>query len=82
MAVNQKKLKKEIPSYVHAHRVKSGLTQLQLARLAGVGKTAVFDIEHGKQTVRLETLLRVFDALNIEVKLTSPLIDAMKELEA
>lgn len=54
-------------------RKKSGLTQIELARLAGVGKTAVFDIEKGKSTIRLATLLRVLEVLNIRVSLHGPL---------
>lgn len=42
---------------VRSHRRKAGLSQAGLARLAGVGKTVVFDIERGKETVRLKTLL-------------------------
>jgi HTH-type transcriptional regulator / antitoxin HipB len=37
------------------HRKKSKLTQRQLADLAGVGKTVVFDIEKGKETVQLNS---------------------------
>ncbi|MBZ0266729.1 helix-turn-helix domain-containing protein [bacterium] len=58
------------------HRRRAGLTRVQLAELAGVGKTVVFDIEHGKDTVRLATLRKVLDALNIRLEWTSPLADA------
>jgi len=51
----------------------NGLTQIDLAELAGVGKTSVFDIEKGKPTVRLQTLLQVLDALNVRLTLTSPM---------
>lgn len=60
---------------IHHHRKKSGLTQKQLADLAGVGKTVVFDLEKGKKTVQLDTFLKVLHALNISVQLRSPLID-------
>lgn len=76
---NFEKFKKEIPEFVTRHRKKSGLSQEALAKLAGVGKTAVFDIEHGKVTVQMDTLLRILDALNIEVQLSSPLLQAVKE---
>ena len=39
------------------HRKKAGLTQLQLADLAGIGKTTVFDIEKNKETVRFNNIL-------------------------
>ncbi len=68
-----------IPAIVRFHRVQAGLTQAGLARLAGVGKTVVFDIEKGKRTVRLQTLLRVLGALNIRLDWTSPLRKAFEE---
>jgi HTH-type transcriptional regulator / antitoxin HipB len=43
------------------------LSQSQLARAAGVGKTVVFDIEHGKPTVQLDTLLKILGALDIRL---------------
>jgi len=59
---------------VRFHRKHLGLTQVELAELAGVGKTVVFDIERGKETVQVDTLLKVFKALNIRVKLESPIM--------
>lgn len=69
----------EIARTVKFHRIKSGLSQKQLADLAGVGKTSTFDIEKGKETVRLNTLLKVFKALNIKMKLVSPIINLMED---
>lgn len=65
----------EIGSIVRFHRKKAGLTQKQLANLAGVGKTAVFDIEKGKSTIRLNTLLAVLLILNISLSSESPLME-------
>lgn len=62
----------EIAETIRYFRKKSGLSQLELARLAGIGKTAVFDIEKGKETVQLNTLLKIFDVLNIQMKLETP----------
>lgn len=62
----------EIAKMVVYYRKKSGLSQQGLAELAGVGKTAVFDIEKGKKTVQMNTLLCVLDTLNIKVKLQPP----------
>ena len=63
----------EMAKIIHSHRKASGLSQLGLARMAGVGKTVVFDIEKGKATVRLDTLLRVLDVLNIQIEFLTPL---------
>ncbi len=75
------RFKKEIPELVRLHRKKSALSQAALAVIAGVGKTVIFDLEHGKMTIQLDTLLRVLDALNIEMRLFSPLLQAMKETQ-
>ena len=64
---------------VSFHRKKSGLNQLDIANLAGVGKTALFDIEHNKTTVQLDTLLKVLNTLNIKINLSSPLIEAYQK---
>lgn len=58
---------------VKDHRKKAGRTQLELANLAGVGKTTVFDIEKNKETVRWNNLMVVLQILNIKVEFKSPL---------
>lgn len=58
------------------HRKQSGLTQQELAELAGVGKNMVYELENGKQSVRLENLLKVLQVLNIELDFQSPLREA------
>lgn len=65
----------ELASVIRMHRKAANLTQLQLAELAGVGKTVVFDIEKGKETVKLLTLKKILKVLNIEIQLRSPLLD-------
>lgn len=59
--------------FIKEHRKASGLTQLQLADLAGIGKTTVFDIEKNKESVRWDSLQAVLNVLNIEVQFISPL---------
>lgn len=61
------------------HRKKSGLSRNQLADLAGVGKTIVYDIEKGKETIRFSTLQKVLKALNIKITFTSPLMEVLNE---
>jgi y4mF family transcriptional regulator len=61
------------------HRNKSGLTRNQLADLAGVGKTVIYDIEKGKETIRFSTLQKVLKALNIKITFTSSLMEALNE---
>ena len=61
------------------HRKRSGLSQLQLANLAGVGKTVIFDIENGKLSIRFNTLLKILNVLNIKIIFDSPLMASFKE---
>ena len=70
---------KHIAAIVKYHRKNAGLTQNQLATLAGVGKTVVFDIEHDKETIQLQSLIKVFEVLNIRIELSSPLISQYGE---
>ena len=65
---------KRIGSIVRFHRRKAGLTQAELARMAGVGKASVFDVEKGKETVQLDTLSKIFSILNMELDIKSPLM--------
>jgi DNA-binding XRE family transcriptional regulator len=64
----------QIGEIIRLHRKKSGLSREDCARLAGVGKTALFDMEHGKDTVQMDTLLKVLKVMNIELRLDSPLM--------
>lgn len=69
----------EISQIVKFHRKKSGLTQKQLADLAGVGKTVIFDIEKGKETIQFLTLQKVLTILNISLEFKSPLMKQINE---
>ncbi|MFA6175525.1 MAG: helix-turn-helix transcriptional regulator [Phycisphaerae bacterium] len=60
---------------VKKHRRLSGLSQAGLAKLAGVGKTVVFDLEHGKQSIRYDTLRKILSVLNITIAFQSPLME-------
>ena len=58
---------------VRAARKAAGLTQLELAELAEIGKSAVFDIEKGKVNVQMSTLLKVLRVLHIELRIELPI---------
>lgn len=70
-----------LASIIRKHRKAAGLSQLQLAEMAGVGKTVVFNIEKGKETVRLDTLRKILSVLNIKAQLTSPMMNQLQEDE-
>ncbi|MCF8241650.1 MAG: type II toxin-antitoxin system Y4mF family antitoxin [Melioribacteraceae bacterium] len=66
---------KRLGKIIRGHRKKAGLTQKELADLSGVGKTVIFDIEKGKETVQLNSLMNVLKTLNIKLKVESRLMD-------
>lgn len=61
-----------LPQMVRSLRKLTKLSQHELADLAGVGKTFIFDLEKGKTNVRYDNVLKVLHALNIRVTLHSP----------
>lgn len=61
----------EIGEIIKMHRKAAGLSRIRLAELAGVGKTVIFDLENGKETVQLDTMFKLFAALGIEMELKS-----------
>ena len=65
---------------IQGHRKKAGLTQAELAKLAGVGKTVVWDIEHDKESVQWNTLQKIFGVLAITAEWRSPLLDRTASL--
>ncbi len=77
IAVNKHRMEdsKLIAELIRFHRKRAGLTQKQLAELAGTGKTVVFDLEKGKRSVQLITLEKILYALNIKITFTGPLMD-------
>lgn len=69
----------KIGAMVRFHRKKAKITQYKLAQLAGVGKTAVFDVEHGKGSVQYSTLRKIFAVLNIQIRFEGPLMKEYHE---
>lgn len=66
---------------IKKHRKAAGLSQLQLAEMAGVGKTVVFDLEKGKETIQLDTLRKILKVLNIKVVMQSHLMNQILETD-
>jgi len=49
--------------------------------MSGVGKTVIYDIEKGKETIQLDTLRKILNVLNIKIELTSPLMDNLRNMK-
>lgn len=54
---------------VRARRGQLGLTQQDLADMAGVSERFVRFVEQGKPSIQLDSLLAVLDALGLELRL-------------
>lgn len=67
---------RHLAELIRFHRKRSGLTQLELAEMAGVGKNLVYELENGKQSVRLDNLIKVLQVLNVDLDFQSPLRDS------
>ncbi|MCO6474775.1 MAG: type II toxin-antitoxin system Y4mF family antitoxin [Melioribacteraceae bacterium] len=65
----------KLAKVIKNHRKKAGLTQKELADLSGLGKTVIFDIEKGKETVQFNSLIKVLNALNISLNVSSKLME-------
>lgn len=65
----------ELADIIRMHRKAAKLSRDKLAEMSGVGKTVIYDIEKGKETIQLDTLRKLLNVLNIKIELTSPLIN-------
>jgi y4mF family transcriptional regulator len=64
----------QLSAAIRYHRKKSGLTQLELAEMADVGKTLIFDLEKGRKTIQVNHLMKVLSILNIRMYFESSLM--------
>jgi HTH-type transcriptional regulator / antitoxin HipB len=68
----------ELADAIKMHRKAARLSRIRLAEMAGVGKTVVYDIEKGKETIQLDTLRKILRVLNIKIELKSPLMNNLQ----
>ena len=61
----------QIARIVRATRKGQGLTQAELASIAGVGARFIVELEKAKPTLSIEKVLHVFNALGIELSATT-----------
>ena len=69
----------ELGEALRAARKRLGLTQPRLALAAGVGVRFIVELESGKPTVRLDSVMRVIEALGGEINLSGLAISAKGE---
>lgn len=62
----------EIGMKVREARKRQGLTQPELAMVAGTGLRFIVDLEAGKPTCQIGKALQVLSALGVRLSLTNP----------
>ena len=72
MAVSLRAMRPEdLAAAVREFRTLKGLSQVQLAALAGVNRQYVSDLERGHVVKQVDYLLRLLEHLGVEVTLTA-----------
>ena len=67
--------KVDLASLVAFHRKKAGLTQIELAELAGVSRFVVQEIEAGKGRTTWQHIVAVLESLNLKLEPSGPLVE-------
>ena len=74
-------LKAELVGYaIKQARLKRNLTQSQLGELVGVQKAQISKIENSMSSARLDTILKVFKALNAKVSFQVELLNGQMKI--
>ena len=63
---------KQLGAFVAKERKRQDVTQLQLSQATDVGRRFIVELEGGKETIHAGKLLKVLDALGIDLTLTAP----------
>lgn len=58
----------DLGSHIKERRSQFGLTQAQLAETVGCSRITIIEIESGKPTVRLATLIDVLQTLGLQLR--------------
>lgn len=72
---------RRLSDQIRTMRLNRGYTQAQLAKLAGVTRQKLIEIEQGSPSVSMNAYARVIAALGSEVKLVPVTLPTLEELE-
>ena len=70
-----------ICSLIKFHRRHAGLSQLELAEMAGVSRKVVQSVEAGQDGISWRNLCAILNQLNVDLKPSGPLVEDWKEGE-
>ena len=63
------KKRQVIISKIVQARLEKELSQTQLAKLTGMHRSNICRIESGRQNISIDTLIRIFDALGMDISI-------------
>ena len=61
----------EICTAIKAARKSKGINLVELAEMAGINKSTISEFENGKHNLSLANVLKITDALGLEVRVVS-----------
>jgi len=64
---------------IRHHRKRAKLSRKELALLAGTGQTVIYEMEHGKNTVRFDVLVKILKVLNMSLRPGGPFLDEFEQ---
>lgn len=67
--MSDKQACKQLGQALRNRRRSLGLSQIQVCDLAGVGPAFLYELEHGKPTVRLDKVMAVLEVLGMGLQL-------------
>jgi len=70
-----------IDSLIKFHRRHAGLSQQEMAEMAGVSRKVVQSVEAGQEGISWRNLCAILHLLNVDLKPSGPLVEAWKEQE-
>ena len=69
----------DLGAVVRGYRKSLGVTQVDAAREADVGPRFLGELENGKETVRLGTVLQVLESMGLELYVEVPVQEEVSE---
>lgn len=70
-----------ICSLIKFHRRHAGLSQLELAEMAGVSRKVVQSVEAGQDGISWRNLCAILTLLNVDLEPSGPLVETWREEE-
>ena len=71
----------ELGRIVRYHRKRAGLSRKELSALSNVSQSVIYEIERGKTTVKMNSVMKLLHALNLNLDISGPFVAEYKHLQ-